>query len=130
MQAAFANIFGQSNWIIVGSLVAFLIGQVVDALVFHKIREQFGESKIWLRATFSTLVSQFIDSFVVLYIAFVLGPQHWPMGRFLAVGTVNYTYKVGMAFLMIPLLYLSSFLIEKYLGKQRAEALRKHAMRE
>ena len=128
MQAAFASIFGQSNWIIVGSLVAFLVGQVVDALVFHQIRLKFGESKIWLRATISTLVSQFIDSFVVLYIAFVLGPQQWPMGRFFAIGSVNYSYKVAMAILMIPLLYLSRFLIEKYLGKQRAESLRKEAM--
>jgi uncharacterized PurR-regulated membrane protein YhhQ (DUF165 family) len=34
---------------------------------------------VWLRATGSTAVSQLIDSFIVLYIAFVLGPQHWPI---------------------------------------------------
>ncbi|MEZ5459812.1 MAG: VUT family protein [Steroidobacteraceae bacterium] len=44
-------------------------------------------------ATGSTAVSQLIDSFVVLYIAFVLGPQRWPIPQFLAVGTVNYFYR-------------------------------------
>ena len=89
MQAAFSNVFGQSNWIIVGSLVAFLIGQITDVLIFHRIKVVTGERLIWLRATGSTLVSQFIDSFVVLYVAFVLGPQQWDIDLFLAVGTVN-----------------------------------------
>ncbi len=128
MQSAFSSVFGQSLWIIIGSLVAFLVGQVVDVVVFQKIKKQFGEGKIWLRATVSTLVSQFIDSFVVLYIAFVLGPQHWEINKFLAIGTVNYAYKFLMAFLMIPFLYLIHFAIEKYLGKKDAIRLRNHAM--
>ena len=128
MQAAFSSVFGQSMWIIVGSLVAFLVGQVVDVIVFQKIKRKFGEGKIWLRATVSTLVSQFIDSFIVLYIAFVLGPQQWGINKFLAIGTVNYTYKFLMAFLMIPFLYLVHFGIERYLGRTEANALRKTAL--
>lgn len=127
LQNAFKNIFGQSNWIIVGSLVAFLIGQVVDAYVFHRIRNSIGQKRIWLRATISTIVSQFIDSFVVLYIAFVLGPQKWSMDLFWAVGTVNYAYKVMMAILLIPLLYLFHWLIDRYLGHENAEKMRKIA---
>ncbi|MEL6637174.1 MAG: queuosine precursor transporter [Bacteroidota bacterium] len=128
MQDAFSAIFGQSNWIIVASLVAFLIGQLVDALVFHRVRVIAGEGKIWLRATLSTLVSQLIDSFVVLYIAFVLGPQQWPINRFLAIGTVNYGYKVMMAILLIPALYLVHYLIDRYLGEKEASRLRKLAV--
>ncbi|MEO1624621.1 MAG: queuosine precursor transporter, partial [Bacteroidota bacterium] len=128
MQAAFANVYGQSNWIIVGSLVAFLLGQVLDAFVFHRVRIIAGESRIWLRATISTIVSQLIDSFVVLYIAFVLGPQKWPIDRFLAIGTVNYSYKVLMAILLIPMLYIAHHLIDRYLGAKSAEELRLHAV--
>ena len=72
---------------------------------------------MWLRATGSTAVSQLVDSFVVLYIAFVLGPQHWPMPLFLAVGTVNYVYKMSMAIALIPLLYLGRRLIRAYLAR-------------
>ncbi len=124
MQEAFANVFGQSNWIIVGSLVAFLVGQIIDAMVFHKVRVVAGENKIWLRATISTMVSQLVDSFVVLYIAFVIGPQQWPMSRFLAVGTVNYGYKVLMAILLIPMLYVAHHFIDRYLGKAEADRMR------
>lgn len=127
MQAAFANVFGQGLWTIAGSIVAFLIGQLIDVFVFHRIRRLTGERFIWLRATGSTAVSQLIDSFVVLYIAFVLGPQHWPTSLFLAVGTVNYGYKLLMALLMIPLIYLTRRLITNYLGAQTAAALAREA---
>ncbi|MEL6866221.1 MAG: queuosine precursor transporter [Bacteroidota bacterium] len=127
MQLAFANIFGQSNWIIVGSLIAFLVGQVLDAIVFHRVRRFTGEGRIWLRATISTIFSQFIDSFVVLYIAFVLGPQQWEMSLFFAVGTVNYAYKVGMAILLIPLLYIAHYVIDGFLGEAEAERLKEAA---
>lgn len=127
VQRAFALIFGQGLWIIVGSVVAFLIGQLIDVAVFHRIRRATGERLIWLRATGSTAVSQLIDSFVVLYIAFVLGPQKWPIAQFLAVGTVNYVYKMLLAVAMIPLLYLARRLIKSYLGADEAARLRHEA---
>ena len=126
-QAAFAAVFGQGMWIIVGSLVAFLFGQLIDVHVFHRIRRRTGERHAWLRATGSTAVSQLVDSFVVLYIAFVIGPQHWPTSLFLAVGTLNYGYKMLAAIALIPLLYLARAGIHRYLGRARADELRAHA---
>jgi uncharacterized integral membrane protein (TIGR00697 family) len=116
MQAAFASIFGQGMWTIAGSVTAFLVGQLVDVAIFHRIRAATGERWVWLRATGSTAVSQLIDSFIVLYIAFVIGPQHWPIPLFLAVGTVNYCYKMAMAIALIPLLYVGRRAIRAYLG--------------
>src|SRR5690606_28136245 len=95
IQRAYALIFGQGLWTIGGSIVAFLLGQLIDVTVFHRIRRATGERLVWLRATGSTAVSQLVDSFVVLYVAFVLGPQKWPIPQFLAVGTVNYFYKMS-----------------------------------
>ena len=106
-----------------GSITAFLVGQMIDISVFQAIRRVTGERWVWLRATGSTLVSQCVDSFVVLYIAFVLGPQHWPTSLFLAVGTVNYAYKSLMAFAMIPVIYLVRRAIRAYLGNEEAAAL-------
>ncbi len=120
-QAAFAGIFGQGLWVIGGSLTAFMIGQLLDVTIYHRVRRRTGEGKVWLRATGSTLVSQLIDSFVVLYIAFVLGPQHWPLTQFLAVGTVNYLYKFSAAILMTPLIYIAHGLIDGYLGSAAAQ---------
>lgn len=126
MNLAFNVIFGQGLWIIVGSLVAFLIGQLVDVTVFHLVKSKTGSSKIWLRATGSTLVSQFIDSFVVLFIAFYVGAG-WDIKLVLAIGLVNYIYKFLIAILLTPILYLLHYLIDIYLGKDLSEKLKLEA---
>lgn len=127
IQGAYAQIFGQGLWTIGGSLIAFLVGQLVDVTVFRRIRRLTGERLLWLRATGSTAVSQLFDSFLVLYVAFVVGPQHWPVPQFLAVGTVNYCYKMLAAVLSIPLLYLVHAAVRRYLGASEIERLRHDA---
>src|SRR5512137_1759359 len=128
MQAAYASVFGQGLWTIGGSITAFFVGQLIDVSIFHRIRAATGERWIWLRATGSTAVSQLLDSFVVLYIAFVLGPQQWPIALFLAVGTVNYCYKMLAAVALSPLLYVSRRWIESYLGPEEARRLKAQAV--
>ena len=127
MDLAFNTIFGQGLWIIVGSLTAFLVGQLVDVTVFHYFKSFTGSSKIWLRATGSTLVSQLVDSFVVLFIAFYIGAG-WDMILVLVIGLVNYIYKFCIAVLITPLLYLIHSLIDSYLGKELSEKLQYEAM--
>ncbi len=128
MQNAYAAIFGQGMWIIAGSIIAFLLGQLIDVFVFHRIKRVTGEKKIWLRATGSTAISQIIDSVVVLYIAFVIGPAHWPISLWLAVATVNYVYKMGAAIVLTPVLYWVHTIIDKFLGKELSEKMRSEAM--
>ena len=127
IQKAYALIFGQGLWTIAGSIVAFLVGQLIDVAVFHRILKLTGDRFVWLRATASTAVSQLLDSFIVLYIAFVLGPQHWSIPQFLAVGTVNYVYKMSAAVALIPLLYIARAAIGRYLGPAEAARLRQEA---
>jgi len=113
---AFSMIFRQGMGIIAGSLTAFLIGQVIDATVFRHIKIATKDKHIWLRATGSTIVSQFIDSFVVLLIAFYFF-GNWSLDLVLAVGMVNFCYKIFVAILLIPVLYLAHNLIDRYLEK-------------
>lgn len=130
LQLAFESIFGQGLWIIAASVIAFLLGQFLDAFVFQQIKKFTGDKKLWLRATGSTLISQLIDSVIVLYIAFVLGPANWSINLFFAVATVNYTYKVLAAILLTPIIYQSHKWIDKYLGLKESEALKKAALTE
>jgi len=127
MELAFNTIFGQGLWIIIGSLIAFLVGQLVDVTVFHYFKSFTGSSKIWLRATGSTLVSQLVDSFVVLFIAFYIGAG-WDLKLVLVIGFVNYIYKFFIAIMVTPLLYLMHNAIDKYLGKELSEKLQLEAM--
>ncbi len=124
---AFGMIFRQGLGIILGSLVAFLFGQIMDALVFRFLRRWTKNKFIWLRATGSTLVSQFIDSFIVIFIAFfVFG--NWSFTQIIAVGSVNYLYKFAVAIAMTPLLYFAHFTIDWYLGKERSQEMIQEAM--
>jgi len=127
MELAFNTIFGQGLWIIIGSLIAFLVGQLVDVTVFHYFKSFTGAKKIWLRATGSTLVSQLVDSFVVLFIAFYIGAG-WDLKLVLVIGFVNYIYKFFIAIMVTPLLYLMHNAIDKYLGKELSEKLQLEAM--
>ena len=127
MDFAFNKILGQGQRIIVASLVAFLLGQLVDVYVFQRLRKMTGAKKLWLRATGSTLVSQFIDSFVVLYLAFA---GIFSNEQIIAIGFTNYLYKFSVAILLTPLVYLGHYVIDRYLGKENAEQLSEEASTE
>lgn len=134
--SAFKVIFGQSSWIIIASLIAFLVGQILDVFIFHKIKKITGEKKLWLRATGSTVISQFVDSFVVLFIAFYVGPrlspgqgQPWSLGLVMSICIGNYIYKFLIAVVLTPVIYWGHTIIDRYLGHDQAEAMRKAAMR-
>ena len=125
---AFTKIYRQGLGIIIGSLIAFLIGQLLDVLVFQALRKKTGEGRIWIRATGSTLVSQFVDSFVVLGVAFYVFGE-WDLRMVISVGIVNYIYKFAIAVLMTPLIYLAHNLIDKFLGQELAEKMTQEASR-
>ncbi|HTE30982.1 MAG TPA: queuosine precursor transporter [Chryseolinea sp.] len=127
MDLAFNKIFGQGQRIIIGSLSAFLIGQLVDVFIFQKLRQMTGSKFLWLRSTGSTLVSQGVDSFVVLYIAFA---GVYPNDQILAIGITNYMYKFVIAIALTPLIYLGHSWIDRYLGKEYAETMSQQAATE
>jgi uncharacterized integral membrane protein (TIGR00697 family) len=127
MDFAFNKILGQGQRIIIGSLAAFLLSQLVDVFVFQKLRKVTGQKMLWLRATGSTLVSQFIDSFVVLYIAFF---GIFSGSQIIAIGITNYIYKFSVAILLTPLIYLGHYLIDRYLGKENAQKISEEAAAE
>jgi queuosine precursor transporter len=132
---AYQAIFGQSSWIIIASLVAFGVGQILDVFIFHKIKKITGEKNIWLRATGSTLVSQFVDSFIVLFIAFYIGTRissnqgaPWSFAQVMTVCVGNYIYKFVMAVVLTPVIYLVHGIIERYLGHNVAAEMKRAAM--
>lgn len=124
MNIAFNKIFGQGQRIIIGSLTAFLLGQLVDVYVFQKLRAVTGSKWLWLRATGSTLISQFVDSFVVLYIAFA---GTFTNKQIIAIGITNYIYKFIVAIVLTPLIYVGHGFIDRYLGKDNAHKISEEA---
>jgi queuosine precursor transporter len=117
---AYQTVFRQSAGIIVGSISAFLLSQLIDAYTFYILKNRTGHRMLWLRATGSTVVSQLIDSFVILFIAFYL-LGNWNIGQVLTVGVVQYFYKIFLAIVLTPLIYLAHKYIDLYLGDEHPE---------
>lgn len=112
--AQFNGVFGQSMWIIVGSISAFMVSQLIDVTIFHFFKNKTGNKMIWLRSTGSTVISQLFDSFIVLGIAF------WMTGKmstemYIASAFTGYFVKLIIAVCLTPLIYLGHSLIEKYI---------------
>ena len=110
----FNSVFGQSMWIIVGSITAFMVSQLIDVTIFHFVKNKTGGKMIWLRSTGSTVISQLFDSFIVLGIAF------WMTGKmtteiFIASALTGYIVKLVIAVLLTPLIYLGHSIIENYI---------------
>lgn len=124
MDLAFNKILGQGLRIIWGSLTAFLLGQLVDVFVFQKLKRVTGNRWLWLRATGSTLVSQLVDSFVVLFVAFY---GVFATDQIIAIGITNYIYKFTVAIVLTPLIYAGHYFIDQYLGKENASRISEEA---
>ncbi|MES2592688.1 MAG: queuosine precursor transporter [Bacteroidota bacterium] len=122
----FYAVFGQSMWIIVGSIVAFLTSQFIDVFIFWLLRDKTGGKMIWLRSTGSTIISQFVDTFVVLGIAFWL-PGKMTTDVFINAALTGYTFKLIIAVLLTPMIYVGHNLIGKYLGDEEAQQVIKHS---
>ena len=134
MNAAFNGIFGQGLGIIIGSLSAFILAQLLDVTIFHYIKLRTGENNLWLRATGSTLLSQLIDTFVVTSIAFYFYPmlvkgngEPWSIRQLLTVCAGGYLYKFTVAILMTPVVYGVHNIIEWYLGETLAREMKAKA---
>jgi uncharacterized integral membrane protein (TIGR00697 family) len=107
--AQFKGVFGQSMWIIVGSITAFMVSQLIDVTIFHFVKNRTGNKMIWLRSTGSTVISQLFDSFIVLGIAF------WMTGKmttevFIVSAFTGYFVKLIIAILLTPLIYVRTFI--------------------
>ena len=119
---AFKIVFGQGEWIIIGSLVAFIISQLLDASIFSKFKKVTGDKHIWLRATGSTVISQLIDTFIVLGIAFYL-PGKISFNEYIALGFTGYFAKLIIAIGLTPMIYLAHAWIKKYLNEGKKSSI-------
>lgn len=108
----FSTAFSQSKFLIIGSVSAFLVGQLIDITLFRLFKKWSRGKYIWLRATGSTVISQFIDTILVIGIAFYLpgyvdGAFYWNMV------ITGYFTKLIFAVSLTPLIYAVHYLMKK-----------------
>lgn len=113
---AFNAVFGQSLWIIVGSVVAFILSQLIDVAIFWMLRARTGKKMLWLRSTGSTLVSQLVDTMLIMGIGFLL-PGKLNFDQYVNAVITGYVGKMLIAFALTPLIYLGHGIADRYLGR-------------
>jgi uncharacterized integral membrane protein (TIGR00697 family) len=115
----FNQVFGNANRIFVASLLAYLIGQLVDISVFQFAKKLTQSKHIWLRSTGSTLISQLIDTVVVTYVAFY-GKLDTPVLHRAAL--TSYAVKVMLAIGLTPVIYAMHGFIHRKLHIEEVPA--------
>jgi hypothetical protein len=125
---AYRIAFGQTWAIVVASLLAFAAAQLVDATVFAWLRRRTGGRLIWLRAQGSTVVSQLVDTLIVIFVAFrvipeLAGEAHLTTAEAGGIALTNYVYKFALAVLLTPVLYAAHALVRVWLGRGEARRL-------
>jgi uncharacterized PurR-regulated membrane protein YhhQ (DUF165 family) len=73
-----------------------------------------------------TVISQIIDSIVVLYIGLAI-PKGWSQATFWTTALSNYSIKLVVAVLMTPVIYFVHHLIDRYIGEEEAHRLAESA---
>lgn len=112
-EGAFNQVFGGSQQILIASMVAYLFAQFTDIAVFNRLKRITGSRYLWLRATGSTLVSQFIDTAVIQTGAWAdkLHPR-----ELVGLIATSYLTKLFVAVGLTPFIYLGHSLMERLLG--------------
>jgi uncharacterized integral membrane protein (TIGR00697 family) len=117
-QEMFDQVFGNANQIFFASIVAYLVGQLLDIAIFQLLKRRTGAKMIWLRSTGSTLVSQLIDSVIVATIAF---SGRLPSDELTRLIVTNYVGKVFAAVALTPVIYALHTLIHRRFGLEEAD---------
>lgn len=121
---SFDNVHGNTRIMYIASLCAFLVGSFSDILLFSWIKKRTKGKHVWLRATGSTIISQFIDSLIVTYLAFNLGRHLFPatdsvpmpMPEVLKTALTGYMLKYVIAIALTPVIYLGRHILHTYFG--------------
>lgn len=107
----FDHVFGSTIIAVAASMSAYLLAQFLDVRLFHFWKSQTGGRKLWLRNNLSTIPSQFVDTFTVLFLMCTVGEIEWALFSTLLLN--GFIFKVIIAALDTPLVYLGSWLIRR-----------------
>ncbi|MBX3389077.1 MAG: queuosine precursor transporter [Phycisphaeraceae bacterium] len=117
-QQAFENIFGSATLMYIASLIAFLLGSLLDIFVFTIFKRMTGGKMVWLRATGSTIISQMFDSLLVTWLFFygfpkLLNQDSATLDFVIRTAFTGYILKFVIAILLTPAIYLGRWAIAR-----------------
>lgn len=120
----FTRVFGATGIAVFASMMAYLFAQFIDIQLYHFWKRLTKGKMLWLRNNFSTFTSQFIDTLIVLFLLCSFGKIDWDLFGILLLS--GFLFKVVIAALDTPLLYLGTFLLRRRFKLKFGEELKLH----
>ncbi len=122
-QTAFESVFSVNGKLLLGSMLAYLVAQSIDVRLYHFFRKLTKGKYMWIRNNGSTWISQLVDTLIVGSIVFYWG-FGWEFWQGIEVMATVYVYKLVLAVLDTPLIYLFVGMTKKYLkiGSEKSNA--------
>ena len=125
---AFNMVFGLLPGIVFGSMIAYLIAQFFDVQIFEFWRNLTNGRHLWLRNNGSTILSQMVDTVLVVTIALVIWPQIDANPATTALDTETwwgivvgqYLFKMGIALFDTPIFYLCTAVFQRWIAAEPA----------
>lgn len=106
VDSEYTKVFGMSLRIFIASMIAFIVGQTHDVWAFHFWKKKTKGKHLWLRNNLSTIVSQFIDTMIFMYLAFYMMTPKFTVIYVFSLVIPYYLVKVFAAIIDTPLVYL------------------------
>lgn len=117
----FNSVFGATAVAVFASMMAYLLAQYIDIQIFHFWKRVTRGKHLWLRNNFSTFLSQFVDTFTVLFLLCSFGKLSWDI--FGALLLSGFLFKILIAAIDTPFLYAGVYFLRKKFGLEGTEEI-------
>lgn len=111
--APYEAVFASGRRILIASMTAYVVAQLIDIAVFHKLKSLTGGKLLWLRATGSTVISQLLDTVVIQSLVW---SDNLDVPKLVNLILASWLGKVLIALLLTPLIYAGHAFVERVLG--------------
>ena len=118
----FSNVFSLSGLAVLASMLAYLFAQFIDIKIYHFWKKLTKGKMLWLRNNFSTFSSQIIDTVTVISLLCLFEVLSWD--SFFGLVVSGIVFKILIAFLDTPLLYLFVYLFRKKFNLKIGEEIK------
>jgi uncharacterized integral membrane protein (TIGR00697 family) len=114
------GVFQKAPKVIGASMLAYIVAQLIDVRLFHFWKNRTGGKKLWVRNNFSTMVSQLVDTVLVVIVLFI-GTESWStMGEYIRDG---WLFKVTAAAFDTAIIYAFMWWARRYFGLEMGEEI-------
>lgn len=118
----FSTVFGLTAAAVGASMAAYVLAQLIDVRIYHFWKKVTKGKKLWLRNNFSTIASQFVDTATVLLLLCATGAIAWE--RFWELFSYGFLFKIIVALIDTPFLYLAIYALRKKLNLKVGEEVK------